>query len=121
MKGEHTGHMETIMLPGYYKYSNILKKPDKYKYGQMEHDHLMLFPNPANTTTTLYFAASQVKNQALSILITDISGNLVKSFTLSSFENQVTLNLKGIAAGVYIVNLINGQTSIQSRKLLIIK
>lgn len=80
---------------------------------------LTLYPNPAEGFTTLSFDA---KNDGdLSISIIDMNGRLIRTINNMQYaggSNTFPIDIQGISAGVYVVN-INMGTTINTQKLIV--
>jgi len=77
-------------------------------------DIVQVFPNPASTQLTIRASAFQNENALAQVF--NISGQLVKTFTLNSGEAQV--NVEELASGVYVIQ-INGEERIFSERIVI--
>jgi hypothetical protein len=78
-------------------------------------------PNPATGTTTLrYFIPSDGKKA--SILITSVTGAVLKSYPISTTGNgYLTINSKEFAAGEYIYSLIINGNKSDSKKMILVR
>lgn len=74
-----------------------------------ESAQVSIWPNPATTTVSIQFAASDVANKK--VLLYDINGKQVQN--INTLSNQLKLNLSGLTKGVYILNIISasGETT----------
>jgi hypothetical protein len=79
---------------------------------------LEVYPNPANTTATV--SVYLKKAQPVTISMFNSIGQMVSTQTsaLSQGTNVVDLNVAGLAAGIYFVNVQEG-TSMISKKLIV--
>ncbi|MBU9935263.1 MAG: T9SS type A sorting domain-containing protein, partial [Ferruginibacter sp.] len=75
-------------------------------------DDITLYPNPV-VNATLFIASSGNCNKAL---LYDVSGKLIKTFILQGRNN--TLNLAGIAKGVYQLRIFT-ENAVRTEKILI--
>ena len=77
-----------------------------------------VYPNPAGQAATLRFTTD--RKDHFNIEITDISGKKVITSQGESNggDNVVSLLVGDLPAGVYIINLVNGNKTRQSIKLL---
>ena len=69
-------------------------------------NHIAIFPNPFNGTTTVSYLMDASKNAVLRV--TDITGRITEEVQLSSTEGSVAIG-SGYANGMYFVQLVNGQ------------
>jgi len=78
-------------------------------------------PNPARGTATVpYFIPNDVKTA--SILVTSISGAVLKSYPISPRGNgRLTVNSKDFAAGEYVYTLVIDGNKSDSKKMLLLK
>lgn len=81
---------------------------------------LMVFPNPSKGEFTISFDSNLNNNSDVKVDIYDISGRLVykNSFTNNTVQFSKTVNLSGVAAGIYIANISKGSI-ITSQKIII--
>lgn len=78
-------------------------------------------PNPYNQTTTIHYSIPQ-KFSSAEILVSDISGKLIKQITLSGPGNGVVnINAGSLATGTYLYSLLIDGKLIDSKKMLITK
>lgn len=78
--------------------------------------NLIIAPNPASINqATLYL--NQDFAHSVHLQITDLSGRLILEQTIEAHQSQVHLDLN--QAGIYFVNLIDGNKRIETRKLII--
>ncbi|MBK9457401.1 MAG: T9SS type A sorting domain-containing protein [Bacteroidetes bacterium] len=68
-----------------------------------------LYPNPANNFITIETDFSTKKT----IYLTDALGQIVKTITTS--ENNITIDLQGIASGVYFIKMEDGINSVAQK------
>ncbi|MEP6845086.1 MAG: T9SS type A sorting domain-containing protein [Panacibacter sp.] len=76
-----------------------------------------VFPNPAPEYTILRFTAA--KQEKIVVQLTDISGKVVVRQTHSSVigENQLRMDVSGLAQGSYIATILSGGKISQTAKL----
>lgn len=76
---------------------------------------LKIYPNPANDAVTVIL--DHLQDGAATIDLLDITGNVLKTFSVASTEN--TLDLQSIAPGSYVLRIHNGslQESVRILKL----
>ncbi|SDI40595.1 S8 family serine peptidase [Winogradskyella thalassocola] len=81
---------------------------------------LIVYPNPNNGEFTISFDSNLNNNSDVKVDIYDISGRLVykNSFVNDSVRFNKTINLSGVASGVYIANISKGN-NITSQKIII--
>jgi hypothetical protein len=77
-----------------------------------------LYPNPATESTTLQMVVNKPSEAVWSI--TDLTGKAIQSgvMKLNTGSNTLNFNLKGIAKGIYLLNL-NGEEGSYSTKLMV--
>ncbi len=78
---------------------------------------ITLYPNPANSTTTISIKGIDGK---VSISIIDIQGRTITSVDKNSSSNEIkhSFDLEGLAKGVYYIR-VNAENSIKTQKLII--
>jgi|GEM_PF-3527446 len=94
--------------------SNPPDKPinNKNNLGFDEND-ILIYPNPAETTTTIL----NLTKQSFGIIITDLSGRILEQFPESS-EPQIQVNTVDYSDGIYFIKFIGKQRNI-TKKLII--
>jgi hypothetical protein len=80
--------------------------------------NVTLYPNPATENTTLQMVVNKPSEAVWSI--TDLSGKAIRSgaLKLNTGNNTLSFDLKGIAKGIYLLNLI-GEEGSYSTKLMV--
>lgn len=75
-------------------------------------------PNPANTVANVYYVSAGGKT--ISVSLSDISGRVQRTVEakVSSGENRIPVDLKGLAHGMYFIHVTDENGTIQ-RKLII--
>ncbi|MEM1121040.1 MAG: T9SS type A sorting domain-containing protein, partial [Bacteroidota bacterium] len=71
---------------------------------------LLVYPNPINSDN-LYFSFDNPSAQRITIEITNLTGQIVRSqdFDLGAGRQDLTVNITGLEMGVYATNLRAGQ------------
>ena len=78
-----------------------------------------IYPNPAKDQLLVEYNLSE--NEKATLLINDITGKHVLSYSLNSLNKSATLNLNGIKSGIYFIALQQNEIIRFSSKLVIIK
>jgi hypothetical protein len=78
---------------------------------------LFAFPNPANSSCTIFCPLSWRENEVL-IQLVDVSGRLILNKTISMLESRVTLVTEDIPPGVYQVRLSTKTHSNKTRLII---
>jgi len=73
-----------------------------------ESSNVTLYPNPAKAITTL---AIEGLTSAAQVVITDLTGRTIGSYTLSATQNQLNIDVSGFADGTYLVRVITDKGS----------
>ncbi|MGB4931186.1 MAG: T9SS type A sorting domain-containing protein, partial [Chitinophagales bacterium] len=95
---------------GCYKNSNAIGVSVPCREGDnITQSNFSLYPNPANNFITIETDFSTEKT----ICITDALGQIVKTITTS--ENNITIDLQGVAAGVYFIKMEDGINSVTQK------
>ncbi|WP_179020878.1 S8 family serine peptidase [Winogradskyella forsetii] len=83
-------------------------------------NNLVVFPNPNKGEFTISFDSNLSNNEDVKVEIHDISGRIVynKNFVNNTVQFNKTINLGGVASGVYIANISKG-SHITSHKIII--
>lgn len=80
---------------------------------------LQIFPNPASDRINLQFTAETSADAV--VTITDLGGRVIRTFTNLSVvqgNNNLVLDVTGMADGSYIASLVSGGQTINSRLLI---
>jgi hypothetical protein len=80
---------------------------------------LSLYPNPTDGFTNLSFDAKT--DGEMNIQVIDLTGKIVRSVKSIAYEtgkNNYTLDVQGLATGVYVVN-VNMGTTLYTQKLVV--
>ena len=100
----------TKAATGCFKNSNAIAVSVPCREGEnITKSNFSLYPNPANNFITIKTDFSTEKT----ISITDALGQIVKTITTS--ENNITIDLHGIAAGVYFIKMEDGFSSVTQK------
>lgn len=85
---------------------------------QQEHEQFMLMPNPSNGAFQLIYNAKRSQKATISVL--DQTGRVVTNSQeyFNTGVNNVTMNIQGIAPGLYYVDIVTGGKRI-TEKLVI--
>ena len=79
--------------------------PQDIHFFDNEKSNITVFPNPVQTNFTLQFPQNDfLTGSAINILITDLSGRLVRTVTAQYNQNSL-LNRGTIPAGAYLINI----------------
>ncbi len=100
----------TKTATGCYKNSNAIavSVPCREENNTLENT-FSIYPNPANNFITIETDFSTKKT----IYLTDALGQIVKTITTS--ENNITIDLQGIASGVYFIKMEDGINSVTQK------
>lgn len=78
-------------------------------------------PNPFNKNTSIQYKISE-KSKNAKIIITDISGNILKTILISGKGlGQVVINAGSLPSGNYIYSLVVDNQKIQSKQMILTK
>ena len=83
---------------------------------EVDRSDFTLYPNPFRNNTTLKF--HNPNNEKFSLIITSVSGQIVRTIK-DIWTDQITIDRKNLANGVYILHLSKNLTPILSGKLII--
>jgi len=76
---------------------------------------LSLFPNPAKEIVTIDLGSGS-KEECI-LIMSDVSGNVIKRIALPCDQPTYTLDISGIANGMYIIRVLSNQVLIGKAKL----
>lgn len=84
----------------------------------LEVQHMVLYPNPANETFTLLFDSKQVLKGNL--ILTDLQGRTILNQEFNTFrgQNKMVLSVSSLPSGVYMVSL-SGEWGNRTEKLMV--
>ncbi len=85
-----------------------------------EEFYMNLYPNPANDMITLKANITEATPQT-AYNVYDLTGNLKTTGTLQEGFNEVVINTKDFAEGIYILQLRNLNAIIKARQFVVIK
>lgn len=91
--------------------SDSIKKIDETKI-------LSISPNPTTSNITIKYNTAFI-NPILKVSLTEVNGSRNYIFDITGCENEATIDISNIPNGIYIVNLIENGTLIQSSERLI--
>jgi len=115
MKGHFINYTEKVCFPSgvksYPVYHFIPQKANADK-----NEHLKVFPNPAWDYMIICFNTVEFDHPG-KLIISDINGRTVKMIQLNKCQNQLTVNLKDLSDGMYIINLYVRNKLVESKKL----
>jgi hypothetical protein len=77
-----------------------------------------IYPNPASNTATLFYHSTTTRD--VQVGINDVSGRTVKTInsTIYRGENNVTLDLHGLAQGIYFVKISDGENTVEQKLIV---
>ena len=78
---------------------------------------IKIFPNPAHKNCTVSIPGKNVDIQEYTILFTDVQGKTVLKKSLSSQNSEIELT--GLSAGTYVINVHKGGHLMHSQKLML--
>ncbi|MBL0330636.1 MAG: T9SS type A sorting domain-containing protein [Bacteroidetes bacterium] len=81
--------------------------------------NIKLYPNPNNGVMTLECNLLDTENGKLTIY--DITGKLIRTYTLANGTKKVTVDAQSLEAGIYLYDIIVNGKKIRTNKLTIIK
>lgn len=84
------------------------------------HAKLEVAPNPVTGVSVVSYTIEE-NNQGSLLVISDLQGKIVKQLALQNKQGQLQVNKKDLAAGMYIFSVINGNTEVLSKKVLVSK
>jgi hypothetical protein len=85
-----------------------------------ERFYMNLYPNPANEIITLKANITEEQHQ-VTYYVYDITGNIKTTGTLQEGLNEIVINTKDFAEGIYILQLRNLNAVIKARQFVVIK
>lgn len=74
-------------------------------------------PNPFTNETIINYVVPENSNSSLSIF--DLTGKLIKDYSLNSTSGQIKVNSSDIGKGIFIYSIIMDNTEILSKKMII--
>ena len=78
-------------------------------------------PNPFNANTSIHYYIPESANNA-KIVVTDISGNILKNITVTDKgAGQILINAGTLSSGTYVYSLFIDNMKIQSKQMILTK
>lgn len=106
---------------GYSQLTNYFSKTEKgNSKSKAGGEMLAVYPNPASDYVTFDYNVQNL-NGKLSLRISDTKGVLLQRFDISSRQGQIRWETRGIVPGVYFYQLSNGEQTIKSGKVTILR
>ncbi|MBX7242016.1 MAG: T9SS type A sorting domain-containing protein [Bacteroidia bacterium] len=78
-------------------------------------DKPMIYPNPANQTLNIY--CPEIKDAGTQLIFYNLMGQKVHSSAIEKTHQQITLT--GLRSGIYLVQIVSGQSILLTEKLII--
>ena len=78
-----------------------------------------IYPNPANNS--FYLLLSDLPEGAIEIRMSDLFGRLIKSEVVNNNSITVEMSTETISSGTYFINVISGNSTSKTYKLMLIK
>ncbi|GAA4463649.1 hypothetical protein GCM10023093_12620 [Nemorincola caseinilytica] len=77
-----------------------------------------VFPNPASGSATVYYHSAS--SRTIAVALTDMTGKVIRNMEVRTMagENSIPLDLKGLAQGMYFVQVID-EGKVSQSKLLV--
>ncbi len=83
-------------------------------------ESLKIFPNPTSGFTTIeYYLPDKIKSGNIDIY--DMTGTLIKSYTVDNAFHNLTLNSDELSSGTYIYSLVASGKVVESRQIIVTK
>ena len=82
-------------------FADYWDSPNDFVVDGSDKDNIIhIFPNPANEFLTL-----RSQSDILSVVITDILGNIVVTKSIFNYSKQLLINIKNIPSGIYFISI----------------
>ena len=107
---------EPIFLPSVLKVTPIWQKQPDIKPGSK----LYVYPNPAHSFFIVEYSMDSFSDKAY-LMLTDMSGKQMKSIKISCQQNQIVIPCEDLPNGVYLIQLLKGNKTIESKKIIVSK
>lgn len=116
-----------VLLAQYDSIGTIYSNPCEYEITnsnskiipEFSNPEAEIYPNPAQNYITVFFNMGDDKPAVIEFY--DVLGNKVASFNIVQGENSINIDDRNFDSGVYFYKITNGDTIIDSDKLVIIK
>ncbi len=104
--------LKQVDLDGSYDYSTI----DLVIFGAEDVEDVLLYPNPARSTTYLQWPNDYSFND---LQIIDMQGRVVDVESLHTGQKEYILNLTNMSSGMYVIRLVGEKGKIVNKKLIV--
>ncbi len=84
--------------------------------GEFDQDSLVMYPNPV--VNQLNIAFTNIGQETIQINIVDMQGRKVANMEINSSNGTNSIDVSNLSTGIYHVNLIQGNTVLDTRKLI---
>jgi len=110
-------YSEPYLLPDFTKNTQV----KKVRKNQLNHSrYVKVYPNPSKDYFTIEYNLNSNNSQA-SIIISDLSGKLIRTESLSKVQDQILIDTSSLKPGNYYVHLIQGGKLLATSKFTIVK
>ena len=82
---------------------------------------LQNYPNPFNPTTKISFSMSSKNPKNTKILIYNMTGQMVKQYSIFENQSSIIWNAENQASGVYFYKLLIDNEIIATQKMILLK
>lgn len=112
-------YSEPIFLP-----ESTLKSSKRDKYhgakSPLEENLLKIYPNPVKMFFVVEYNLNEVTVGSC-LEISDIMGKILNRIPITSMEDQKVIPVNNMIPGIYIVSLINNETTVKQAKITLIR
>ncbi len=107
---------EPVFLPSVLKVTPIWQKQPDIKPSSK----LYVYPNPAYSYFIVEYSMDSFSDNAY-LILTDMSGKHMKSIDISCQQNQIVVPVEDLPNGVYLIQLLKNNNTIESKKIIVSK
>jgi hypothetical protein len=112
---EQIEYEEPILLPDLFKAAAVQEERQRILQTLDEHHYLSLFPNPAGDYLIIKHNL-ELEPQSVLVDINNIKGECIKQVKLTGRQNQQTVDIQSLIAGIYTATIYADQKELETVK-----
>lgn len=112
---EQIEYEEPILLPDLFKSTAVQEERQRIMQSLQEHHYMSLFPNPAGDYLIIEHNL-EMEHQKVLVNINNIKGECIKRVELTGRQNQQTVDIQSLKAGIYTATIYADQKELETVK-----